>query len=225
MIENGVEKLVELFLKADRSFANDLIDKWIADRGTGKVLTDLLEPALLEFGELWASRTDISLAQGYIAAKIAADTLRKISDSGEYSTEVTEPRGRVVIGNIEDDYHMLGRKLVGTMLSAAGWKVYDLGNDVLAEEFVDKAQEVGANIVGASAMMYSTASNISKLREEIDSRGLTGQLQLAVGGAVFLHRPELVEEIGGDGTARNAIEAIDLMEVLSEASKEASGEK
>jgi methanogenic corrinoid protein MtbC1 len=95
-----------------------------------------------------------------------------------------------------------------------GWKIHDLGNDVPAGEFVETALQVGAQIIGASAMMYTTAMNIAKLREEINKRNLTGHFRLAVGGAVFKLRPELVHEVGGDGTAPNAINAPALFDRL-----------
>lgn len=71
-------------------------------------------------------------------------------------------------------------------------------------------------MIGVSAMMYTTALNIKSLRAEIDRRGLTGKIQLAVGGAVFVLRPDLVDEIGGDGTARNAMAAPALFDDLWE---------
>jgi methanogenic corrinoid protein MtbC1 len=110
----------------------------------------------------------------------------------------------VVIGNIEDDFHSLGRRIVAVYLRAAGWEVHDLGNDVVAEQFIEKAEAVGAVVIGVSAMMQTTALNIRKLRSLIDSRGIAGRLKLAVGGAVFGWRPELVAEVGGDATAQNA---------------------
>lgn len=99
---------------------------------------------------------------------------------------------------------------MGLFLAAAGWEVHDLGNDVPAEELLEKAIEVGACVVGASAMMQTTALNIRKLRQLIDQRGLTERIKLAVGGAVFNWRPDLVAEVGGDGTAHNAIGADEL---------------
>jgi methanogenic corrinoid protein MtbC1 len=128
--------------------------------------------------------------------------------------EESGSKGAVVIGCTEDDYHPLGCRLVGVFLKTAGWEVHDLGTDVLAGEFVDKAEESGARVIGVSAMMYSTADHIPKLRHEIDARGLKGRLQLAVGGAVFVLRPELVGEVGGDGTAKNATLAPALVDDL-----------
>ena len=168
-----------------------------------------MPPTLLEKWE----KEGTSLAQGYIAAKIAEDVLKKLAAERTYSV-TPKLKGPIVIDNIEDDTHSLGRKMVMTFMETDGWEVYDMGNDVLADEFVDKAVDIGAKVIGISAMMYTTAKNIEKVRQEIDKRNLTGKIQLAVGGAVFVLRPELVDEVGGDGTARNAMEAPKLFENL-----------
>jgi methanogenic corrinoid protein MtbC1 len=75
---------------------------------------------------------------------------------------------------------------------------------VPAEDFVEKALAVDACIIGVSAMTLTTALNIRKLRDLIDARDLRNRIKLVVGGAVFTWRPELVGEVGGDGTAANA---------------------
>jgi methanogenic corrinoid protein MtbC1 len=211
------EKLFKLFLLADRRGANRLIDNWAKDYGYEQAVLEILEPTLELFGEHWAADEDVSLAQGYIAAKIAEDVMLKYSRTWEHDIP-SQSRGTIVIGNIEDDYHALGRKLVVTFLRSSGWNIVDLGNDVLAPQFVDKALEVNASIIAASAMMGTTAVNIKKLRREIDDRGMNGKIQLAVGGAVFRIRPEMVSMVGGDGTARNAIEVPGLMETLKQRS-------
>jgi methylmalonyl-CoA mutase cobalamin-binding domain/chain len=120
----------------------------------------------------------------------------------------------VLVGNVEDDFHPLGRKMVAAFLRADGWEVHDLGVDVTPTQFVDMAEATGARVIGASAMMFTTAKNVARLRSEIDRRGHRGKLQLAVGGAVFKLRPELVETFGADGTAFSAVEAPALFEQL-----------
>ena len=207
------QALLAAIIEADRDSANAMLDQWAATRSYRAAILELLEPVLQEIGERWA-HGELTLAHGYVASKIAEDILNKAVTSGEYTATGEESRGPVIMGNIEDDFHTLGRKMVVTFLMASGWQVVDLGNDVTAKEFVDKAEEVGARIVGASAMMYTTAANIKKLREEIDRRGLTGKVQLAVGGAIFKLRQELVDEVGGDGTTDSAINAPKLFEEL-----------
>jgi methylmalonyl-CoA mutase cobalamin-binding domain/chain len=133
-------------------------------------------------------------------------------------------KGPVILGNIEDDCHPLGRKIVASFLRLNGWDVRDLGIDVEAGRLVDEAILVGAKVIGVSAMIFTTARNIRKVREEIDRRGLTGMIMLAVGGAVFHLRPELVQEVGGDGTADNAFAAVSLFERLWKLAEEGGGQ-
>jgi methanogenic corrinoid protein MtbC1 len=155
----------------------------------------------------------ISLAQGYMSGKIAEDILLKAAEEWKQIKSIKGER-KIVIGNIEDDYHSLGRRLVSTFLSASGWEVYDLGNDILAKEFVDKALETGSSVIAVSAMMYTNAKNIIKVRDEIEKRNLGNKIKLAIGGAIFNLRPELIKEVGGDGHANNAITAVELCESL-----------
>ena len=201
------DQLLTAMINSDRSAAAALVDQVLASGCEPRlVIADILDPAIVRLGQLWEEET-MSLAQNFVASKIAEDTLlRCIPDKADHS----HSKGAVVIGNIEDDFHSLGRKTVGLFLAAAGWEVHDLGNDVPAEELLAKALEVNACVIGASAMMQTTALNICKLRQLIDEGAHAGRIKLAVGGAVFNWRPELVAEVGGDGTAHNAIGADEL---------------
>ena len=197
------DRLLDAMIKADRVAAVDLTGQALAEGiAPDRLIADILDPALVRLGGLWEQES-VSLTQTFVAAKIAEDVLQRcVPEAG--TSPLLPCKGRVVIGNIEDDFHSLGRRIVVAFLRPAGWEIHDLGNDVTAEQFVDKAIEVEAAVVGASAMMQTTALNIRKLRALIDARGLTGRLKLAVGGAVFNWRPDLVAEVGGDGTAQNA---------------------
>ena len=208
------KEFFKFFIDADKIGALEFIDNFAKDHSYEKALPEIVEPALQEFGNRWASEDDVNLAQGYIAAKIAEEILKRIALERRDKGIEQVSKGIAVVGNIEDDYHALGRKMVRNFLLSAGWQVYDLGNDVLAEEFVDKAVEVNASVIGASAMMVTNARNMIKVREELEMRNLSGKIKFAVGGTIFNMRPDLVKEVGGDGTARNAMEAVDLFKRL-----------
>ncbi len=210
--------LIAMIQQADRQGASLLLDDWGREHGYERLLAEVLEPTLLIIGEDWLSSETFTLAQAYVAAKVAEDALLKIAEQKKEGDIVPPSKGPVVIGNIEEDFHSLGRRMLGIFLASDGWIVHDLGNDVPAAEFVDKAIAVGARVIGVSAMMLTTALNIKQLRAEIDKRGLSGRIQLAVGGAVFLVRPGLDREVGGDGTARTALEATALFTHLWQAS-------
>ncbi len=215
-------ELVNCIRSADRVAANLLLNDWAETRTYEEAVAEVLTPALEHFGNLWASNVgETSLAQGYVAAKVAEDLLdRVLAAQAADGRTVEMEKGPVVVGNVEDDYHPLGRAMLVAFLRSAGWNVHDLGVDVPPAEFLDKVEEVGARVLGASAMMFSTARNVIHLREEIDRRGLRGRVQLAVGGAVFKLRPELVEQFGGDGTAPTALHAPALFERLWQRSLE-----
>ncbi len=200
--QQQIKALVDLILVGEQAEADRLLESWAGKNGYRSTIVTILEPALERIGRLW-EKENISLAAGYLAGKVAETLLRQ---AAIHEQSLPLSKGPVIIGNSEDDYHSLGRSLVGIFLTTAGWKVIDLGNDVPAREFVDAAIEHQASIIGVSAMMYTTAKNITHVRHEIDKRGLNGKIKLAVGGAVFKSVPGLVTEVGGDGTAANAVD-------------------
>ncbi len=216
--------LYRCILDAQRNDARSLLGEAISEFGYEKTLREVLEPVLQRIGESWV-RDGISLAQGFVAGKVAEDFLDLAdrflpADSLPFFTHPVDPPGSfplpriAVLGNIEDDYHSMGRSMVSSFLKLKGWKIVDLGCDVLGEDFVEQALAAKACVIGVSAMMLTTARNILKVRESLDSRGLSQSMKLAVGGAVFKMRPELVAEVGGDGTAVTALDAAALFETL-----------
>ena len=202
--------LIKHILSGERDEAMELLENRAERFLWRKTISELLEPVLEEIGKRWA-KEKISLAAGYLAGKIAEEVLKRADETNE---AIPQTKGPVVIGNAEDDYHALGKKLVILFLRTAGWKVIDLGNDVLAADFVSAAIENKAKIIGVSAMMLTTAENIIKIRREMERCGVAGKIKLAVGGAIFKVRPELVVEVGGDGTVSSAVDAPHLMERL-----------
>jgi methanogenic corrinoid protein MtbC1 len=214
-------ELLTMIRQADRQGAGQLLDAWGESHGYERLLAEVIEPTLLLIGEDWLSAETFTLAQAYVAAKVAEDALLKIDARKKEGSARPATRGAVVIGNIEEDFHSLGRRMLGTFLASDGWAVHDLGNDVPAGDFVDTAEAVGARVIGVSAMMLTTAHNIRKVRDELERRGLARRIKLAVGGAVFLVRPGLDREVGGDGTARTALAATALFRRLWQESSKA----
>ncbi len=200
------EAVLTRILDADRLGALDAMRSWAGANSFERLANEVLVPVLDWFNREHMSACEAPIARGYVAAKVAEAAMRMIAEETT-DADVAPTKGPVVIGNIEDDFHALGRRIVGTFLQAAGWRVEDMGSDVLAAEFVERAVEIGAHVIGVSAMMYTTAQGIRGVREELDRRGLSGQIKLAVGGAVFVVKPELVAAVGGDGTAITAVQA------------------
>jgi len=122
--------------------------------------------------------------------------------------------GAVVLGTTQGDIHEIGKSLVGTLLSAHGFRVYDLGVDVSGEKFAAKALEFGADIVGVSALLTTTMRNQKTVIEALEKSGLRAKVKVMVGGAPVTRR--WAEEIGADGYAKDAMSAVELARNLME---------
>jgi methylmalonyl-CoA mutase cobalamin-binding domain/chain len=122
--------------------------------------------------------------------------------------------GVVVLGTTQGDIHEIGKMLVGTLLSAHGFRVHDLGVDVAGETFAARARELQADIVGVSALLTTTMRNQKGVVEALEKAGLRSQIKVMVGGAPVTRR--WAEEIGADGYAKDAMSAVALARSLME---------
>lgn len=120
--------------------------------------------------------------------------------------------GKVVVGTVQGDIHDIGKTLVGTMLSANGFQVFDLGVNVAPEAFAAKAREVGAELVGVSALLTTTMGRQKDVIEALDDLGLRPGVKVMVGGAPVT--ADWAEQIGADGFSEDAIGAVALARSL-----------
>ena len=114
--------------------------------------------------------------------------------------------GKVVLATVEGDIHEIGKSLVGTMLTAAGFEVYDLGVNVPADKIMAKVEEVDADIVGLSALLTTTMVRQKEVIEAMDKKGMRNKTRVMVGGAPVTS--DWVQKIEADGYSEDAIGAV-----------------
>lgn len=119
-----------------------------------------------------------------------------------------EVTGRVVLGTVRGDLHEIGKTLVGTMLTANGFAVTDIGIDQSADDFIKAIKETRADIVGMSALLTTTMREQQTIINALREAGLRDQVKVMVGGAPVTQT--WADSIGADGYAEDAISAIDL---------------
>ena len=123
--------------------------------------------------------------------------------------------GKVVLATVEGDIHEIGKSLVGTMLGASGFEVYDLGVDVPAEKIIAKAKEVDADIIGISALLTTTMVRQKELIQALEQAGLRKRFKVMVGGAPVTR--DWVAGIGADGYSEDAVGAVAVAKSLADA--------
>lgn len=122
------------------------------------------------------------------------------------SGQKREVLGTVVLGTVKGDIHEIGKSLVGAMLSAHGFEVHDLGTDVDSNEFIAKAQQHQADIVGLSALLTTTMLRQREVVELLVEAGLRDRVKVMVGGSPVSQ--EWADDIGADGFAEDAATAV-----------------
>jgi trimethylamine corrinoid protein len=143
------------------------------------------------------------LVQGAEAMKAAVAVLQPELDK---TNEGRRTLGVAVAGTVAGDIHEIGKTIVCSMLSAAGFTVTDVGCDVPVETFVATVRDTKADLLLLSALLTTTMPNQAKTIEALKAAGLRGDVKVMIGGAPTTRA--WAEEIGADGYAEDAIEAV-----------------
>lgn len=174
-----------------------------------KAITEGPVKGITELGEMYGAKK-IYLPELMVGASACVAATEILKAQIKAKKTKMEFLGTVVIGTVLGDIHFIGKNIVSTMLEATGFEVFDIGEDQPNENFVNKAREVNADIVGASALITTTRSEQEKLAKMLKESGLN--VKYVVGGAVV--DAAWTERIGADGFANNMFEAIELAKRL-----------
>ena len=211
-MEQFLGQCADAVLKGDKIAAADLA---AAAMDKGYKILDVIEngfsKGIRQAGDLWEKGEYFlpELAFSAEAMKAAMDLLQpallKLSegDSG---------KGRVVIGTIQGDIHDIGKTLVATLLAANGYTVVDLGADVAYETFLTEIENKKPKLLCMSALLTTTMSGQGYIIEQLKKKGLRDNIKVLVGGAPT--NTAWAEEIGADGFAENAVEAVRMAQTL-----------
>jgi 5-methyltetrahydrofolate--homocysteine methyltransferase len=214
MSQEMFDKLAEAVIEGEPDDAKALA-KEALEKGLDPLqcITEGLTKGIQKVGEFFASGEYFlpELIIGADAMKAALDILEPAL-VGDQKREVV---GTVVLGTVEGDLHEIGKTLVGTMLTANGFQVIDIGVDKTAAEFIDAVKEADATMVGASALLTTTMLQQENLIGALNEAGLREQVKVMVGGAPVTD--SFAKQIGADGYAEDAISAVDLAMRLADA--------
>ena len=197
----GLETAVVNGKKAEASrIANEVIS-------SGVKPLDAIDSGLIKgmmvVGEKYAAHT-IFLPQVLLAADAMYGALDILLP--HIPKEAAAKRVEMVIGVVEGDVHDIGKNIVKTMFTAAGFNVHDMGRDVPADTFVTNARSVSAQVLAMSTLMTPTMDSMKATVDAMVEEGLRSKLKIIIGGAPTSQ--EFAEEIGADMHAVNAQEAV-----------------
>ena len=167
------------------------------------VIESLVIPALEIIGDGW-SRGTVALSQVYISSRIVEELIDELLPS-EDPARIGQPN--IAIAVLED-YHLLGKRIIYSVLRASGYSLIDYGR-VSVAELLEKIIADEIEILLISTLMLPSALRIKDLKKEIDRRQL--KVRLIVGGAPFRFDSQLCHDVEADATAGNAAEALNVL--------------
>lgn len=92
-------------------------------------------------------------------------------------------KARFLMITVEGDLHDIGIKLVGMMLEGAGFEVINIGVDVKPSVIVEKVKELRPDVLGMSAMLTTTMTNMKNVMDALREEGALENMKVMVGGA------------------------------------------
>jgi 5-methyltetrahydrofolate--homocysteine methyltransferase len=120
--------------------------------------------------------------------------------------------GTFVVGTVHGDIHDIGKNLLCIMLEGAGIEVIDLGKDTPPQKFVEATREHEPQVVMMSALLTTTMMEMQKTIQALEKAGLREKVQVVIGGAPVSE--QYAQQIGADGYAEDAVEAVALAKEL-----------
>ena len=234
-LEEAVKELKDAFFAQDDARVGELTKKAL-DAGADSV--ELLEKYLISWTKQLTEKGWYS-GGGFEIAKVGIDRLEEtlmlsdlilIAECLEAAVAILRPKlkaakvgipGRIVIGTVEGDVHDIGKTIVTSMWTSAGYQVVDLGIDVPASTVVSEAQKTEADIVGLSSSMTMCRVEFGKVVEELKKRGIRDKVKVMIGGQ-HVHLGD-VELFAVDAIGKDVTEAITKSEELMRILKEERG--
>jgi len=206
-----LEQIKESLMKGKANDVKTLVQQALTDNiGAADILNKGLLAGMGIIGERF-KKNEVYVPEVLIAARAMKAGMEILKPA--LAAAKVEPKGVVVIGTVKGDLHDIGKNLVGMMLEGGGFKVVDAGINVEPSKFIELARANNASLIGASALLTTTMTNMKEVVDAVKKSDLAGKLKVIIGGAPVTQA--FCDEIGADGYAPDAASAADLAQKLA----------
>ena len=206
---SNIADLKAAVMAFDEEAAVKAAEKVVAGKENAVEAVNAMGDALTVLGEQF-TKMEVFLPEILLATDAFKAALKVLEPelAKNVSAGGMKEKPKVVIATVKGDVHAVGKDMVATMLTVAGFDVKNLGADVDSEAIINAAEDAGANIIALSALMSTTIPYQKQVIEFLDAKGLRGKYKVIVGGGSTT--PQWAEQIGSDGWSKDAIEAVGL---------------
>ena len=170
-----------------------------------QIIDEIISPLLQTVGKKYENAELFlpQLMQTAEAVKAAFEILKEhMKASGQ-----TIRKEKILLATVRGDIHDIGKNIVKVVLENHGYEVIDMGKDVSEQDILKTAIENKVRLIGLSALMTTTVSNMESTIKYI--KGNSDEVVFIVGGAVL--NEEYASMIGADYYAKDALQAAEIV--------------
>ncbi|MBM3154551.1 MAG: cobalamin-binding protein [Chloroflexi bacterium] len=157
-------------------------------------------------GERYKSK-EYFLSELIISGEMFKEAMAMI-EPGLKAGKKGKPLGRMVLGTVKGDIHNIGKDIVATLLTAAGFEVYDLGIDVPPEKFVEKLSQTDSTILGMSGLLTPAFESMKETVKAVEAAGLRDKVKVIIGGGIVTE--QVGRYVGADAFTDDASEGVEM---------------
>ena len=204
-----VKTIYQAVIDGEKEIIIDLIKTELKNgKKPNEIVDKMLIPAINYVGDLYDKK--IYFLPQIIASAETMKTGFSILEPLLIKHNIKGNKVKIILATVKGDIHDIGKNIVALMLKNYGYEIYDLGKDVDAKTIIKKANDINADIIGLSALMTTTMTEMKNVINLAKNKSL--KCKFIVGGAVITK--EFADEIGADGYAKDAYDAIKLVNKL-----------
>ncbi|MHA1672057.1 MAG: cobalamin B12-binding domain-containing protein [Promethearchaeota archaeon] len=203
-----LEKVKEFIIELEIDDIQEVVKESLKEHSAVDILAACCD-GMLEVGNLYVEK-EYYLPELVLAGETMEEAL--IALRPELAKSTQKSKGKVIAATVKGDLHDIGKNIVVTMLTAAGYEIIDMGKDVEPAAIAKKAKEENVDIIALSALLTMTVGEIQTTVEELKKIGIRDKVKVIVGGAPM--NQELAEKLGADISCDDAVQGIDVCNTI-----------
>lgn len=207
-VESRRRELTAAVAELDEKGAMEIVHRRLEMGDNPLAIVEDCENGMRQVGERYENR-EYFLAGLIMAGEIFREVMELVQPSME-QVLTGHGSGRVLIGTVAGDIHDIGKDIVYLALRCFGFTVEDLGVDVPAEKFLERAIAMRPDIIGLSGILTSSFESMRETVRVLRASGLPEiqRIPILIGGGQL--NEDVCRYIGADYWVNDGIEGVRL---------------
>lgn len=202
-----MDRLAKAIAEFDDKTAKRLAREALKEPKGFEKVVESVRSGMEEIGDLY-ERKEYFLSDLIMGVALAEDIFEMAKPYLEKG--VSGSKGRIVVGTVQGSVHSMGKSILISILTSAGYEVVDVGANVPAEKFVEKVREVKPQVLALSVGLTQALPSVKEVVTALERAGLRDKVKVILGGNAA--NEERAAEAGVDAYGASAVAGLRMIE-------------